>query len=107
MEIVSKQARRLLQAMMKVRNNQDYVIHDKHPKLLEKDNVAMLELQKLNLIKGDYQGNFRITNDGLIYLRQYKTFIRQKWFTSFWVPLAVSIIGTTVTLMIEYYLLKK
>lgn len=107
MEIVSKQARRLLQAMMKVRNNQDYIIHDEHPKLFEKDNVAMLELQKLNLIKGDYQGNVRITNDGLIYLRQYKTYIRQKWFTSFWVPLAVSIIGTTVTLMFEYYLLKK
>ncbi|MGF0086811.1 hypothetical protein [Streptococcus hyointestinalis] len=107
MEIVSKQARRLLHAMMKVRNNQDYIIHDEHPKLFEKDNVAMLELQKLNLIKGDYQGNVRITNDGLIYLRQYKTYIRQKWFTSFWVPLAVSIIGTTVTLMFEYYLLKK
>ncbi|WP_164683856.1 hypothetical protein [Streptococcus hyointestinalis] len=55
MEIVSKQARRLLQAMMKVRNNQDYIIHGDHPKLFEKDNVAMLELQKLNLIKGDYQ----------------------------------------------------
>lgn len=107
MEIVSKQARRLLHAMMKVRNNQDYVIYDDHHKLFKKDNVAMLELQKLNLIKGDYQGNVRITNDGLIYLRQYKTYIRQTWFTSFWVPLAVSIIGTTVTLMIEYYLLKK
>lgn len=57
MEIVSKQARRLLQAMMKVRNNQDYIIHDKYPKLFEKDSIAMLELQKLNLIKEDYLGN--------------------------------------------------
>lgn len=107
MEIVSKQARKLLQAMMKVRNDRDYVIYKDNQRLFEKDETATIELRNLKLIKEDYLGNFRITSEGLIYLRQYKTFIRQAWATSFWIPLAVSVIGTTITLIIENYLFKK
>jgi hypothetical protein len=106
METVSKQARKLLKSLMKVRNERDYVIYENHQQLIDSDKLAITELVELSFLKGDHAGNYRITNKGLIFLRQYKTFTRQVWLTSFWLPVAVSFITTVITLLVNYLIFK-
>lgn len=106
METVSKQARKLLKSLMKVRNEHDYVIYENHQQLIDSDKLAITELVELSFLKGDHAGNYRITNKGLIFLRQYKTFTRQVWLTSFWLPVAVSFITTVITLLVNYLIFK-
>ncbi|QBX24794.1 hypothetical protein [Streptococcus equinus] len=106
METVSKQARKLLKSLVKVRNERDYVIYENHHQLIDSDELAIAELIELSFLKGDHAGNYRITNKGLIFLRQYKTFTRQVWLTSFWLPIAVSFITTVITLLVNYLIFK-
>ena len=106
METVSKQARKLLKSLMKVRNERDYVIYENHQQLIDSDKLAITELVEPSFLKGDHAGNYRITNKGLIFLRQYKTFTRQVWLTSFWLPVAVSFITTVITLLVNYLIFK-
>lgn len=106
METVSKQSRKLLKSLMKVRNERDYVIYENHQQLIDSDKLAITELVELSFLKGDHAGNYRITNKGLIFLRQYKTFTRQVWLTSFWLPVAVSFITTVITLLVNYLIFK-
>lgn len=106
METVSKQARKLLKSLMKVRNERDYVIYENHQQLIDSDKLAITELVELSFLKGDHAGNYRITNKGLIFLRQYKTFTRQVWLTSFWLPEGVSFITTVITLLVNYLIFK-
>lgn len=103
-ETVSKQARTLLKEMIEVKDEFNYVIYEDHSDLIEQDSLAVEELILLSFIEQDLANNFRITGKGLIFLQQYKTFSRQLWLTSFWIPLAVSVFGTAITLLIQNWL---
>ena len=107
MEIVSKEARKLLKNMAKVANNFSYVIYQEHSKMIDKDILALRELVLLKFVKSDQEYNFRVTDEGLIFLRQYKSYIRQVCLTSFWIPLLVSMLGTAFTLTIKFWLFTK
>ena len=101
METVSKQARKLLKSLIKIKNEHDYVIYENHQQLIDSDKLAITELIELSLLKGDHAGNYRITDKGLIFLRQYKTFTHQTQLTSLWFPAVVSIATTLLTLFIN------
>ena len=103
-ETVSKQARTLLKELIKVRDESNCVIYEDYSDLIERDPLATEELILLSFIEQDLANNFRITGKGLIFLRQYKTFSRQLWLTSFWIPLFVSVFGTAITLLIQSWL---
>lgn len=106
-ETVSKQARTLLKEMIEVKDEFNYVIYEDRSDLIEQDSLAIEELILLSFIEQDLANNFRITGKGLIFLRQYKTFSRHLWLTSFWIPLFVSVFGTVVTLMLQSWLFNK
>lgn len=103
-ETVSKQARTLLKEMIEVRDDSNCVIYEDYSDLIEQDSLAVEELISLSFIEQYLTNDFRITGKGLIFLRQYKTFTRQLWLTSFWIPLFVSVFGTAITLLIQNWL---
>ena len=103
-ETVSKQARALLKEMIEVRDDSNCVIYEDYSDLIEQDPLATEELISLSFIEQYLTNDFRITRKGLIFLRQYKTFSRQLWLTSFWIPLLVSVFGTAITLLIQNWL---
>lgn len=103
-ETVSKQARTLLKELIKVRDESNCVIYEDYSDLIERDPLATEELISLSFIEQYLTNDFRITSRGLIFLQQYKTFSRQLWLTSFWIPLAVSVFGTSITLLIQNWL---
>lgn len=106
-ETVSKQARTLLKEMIEVKDDSNCVIYEDYSNLIEQDPLATEELISLSFIEQYLTNDFRITRRGLIFLRQYKTFSRQLWLTSFWIPLFVSVFGTVVTLMLQSWLFNK
>lgn len=103
-ETVSKQARTLLKELIKVRDESNCVIYEDYSDLIERDPLATEELISLSFIEQYLTNDFRIASRGLIFLQQYKTFSRQLWLTSFWIPLAVSVFGTSITLLIQNWL---
>lgn len=103
-ETVSKQARKLLKEMIKVKDDSNYVIYEDYSDLIERNQLATEELILLLFVEQDLACNLRITSRGLIFLQQYKTFSRQIWLTSFWLPLFVSVFGTAITLLIQNWL---
>nr|UWF89010.1 MAG: hypothetical protein [Bacteriophage sp.] len=103
-ETVSKQARTLLKELIKVRDESNCVIYEDYSDLIERDPLATEELISLSFIEQYLTNDFRITSRGLIFLQQYKTFSRQLWLTSFWIPLVVSVFGTSITLLIQNWL---
>ncbi|MFQ6863898.1 MAG: hypothetical protein ACLRUB_06865 [Streptococcus sp.] len=103
-ETVSKQARTLLKEMIKVKDDSNCVIYEDYSDLIERDPLATEELISLSFIEQYLTNDFRITSRGLIFLQQYKTFSRQLWLTSFWIPLLVSVFGTAITLLIQNWL---
>nr|DAU36417.1 MAG TPA: hypothetical protein [Caudoviricetes sp.] len=103
-ETVSKQARTLLKEMIKVKGDSNCVIYEDYSDLIERNPLATEELILLSFVEQYLTNDFRITSRGLIFLQQYKTFSRQLWLTSFWIPLAVSVFGTSITLLIQNWL---
>lgn len=103
-ETVSKQARTLLKKMIEVRDDSNCVIYEDYSDLIEQDPLATEELISLSFIEQYLTNDFRITSSGLIFLRQYKTFLCQLLLTSFWLPLFVSVLGTVATLLIQNWL---
>lgn len=103
-ETVSKQARTLLKKMIEVRDDSNCVIYEDYSELIEQDSLAIEELILLSFVEQDLACNLRITSRGLIFLQQYKTFSRQIWLTSFWLPLFVSVFGTAITLLVQNWL---
>lgn len=103
-ETVSKQGRTLLKELIKVKDDSNCVIYEDYSDLIERDPLATEELISLSFIEQYLTNDFRITSRGLIFLQQYKTFSRQLWLTSFWIPLLVSVFGTAITLLIQNWL---
>ena len=55
METVSKQARKLLKSLIKIKNEHDYVIYKNHQQLIDSDKLAITELIELSFLKATMQ----------------------------------------------------
>ena len=106
MENLSKEARQLLNQFLKIRtsNELERIYHQEHQQLIDSNYVFVQELCDKGLVAQDRSGDVGLTIKGLYYMPEYKAFVRQTFLTSLWLPLIVSIIGTALTLLVNYWI---
>lgn len=109
MEILSKEARELLKKFVELRkeNARGRIYYQDNQELLDNNRVFVQELCDKGLCVKDVSGDVGLTDKGLYYLPEYDAFIRQTFLTSLWLPLAVSVFGTALTLFVNYFLINR
>lgn len=109
MEVLSNKAHCLIKTFIKIRksNKRGRIYYKDNKELIDNNDIFIQELCDKGLCVKDVSGDVGLTDKGLYYLPEYNAFIRQTFLTSLWLPLAVSVFGTALTLFVNYFLINR
>ncbi|HEM3628089.1 TPA: hypothetical protein U1C40_000055 [Streptococcus suis] len=105
-ELVSKPSRKLLNKLVKHKDNSHTVLHKENPKITNVDNIWLEELIVNKLVWQDNALNVIITKTGLTYKERRKAYFSDIMLTSFWLPILVSIVVSLLTSAVTIQLIQ-
>lgn len=108
MIIISRKARKLLKALLDIRNSQESprIKPEQYEKLIDEQGEPLGELVYHKLVVQDIARDIAVTDEGVYFYQAYKEHNRYLWLTSFWFPLAVAFVTTAITLAVNFLFFK-
>lgn len=100
MEIVSKPARKTLKILIKNMTSDGYVDYRKYQKLIDENQISIIELTEFGFIKTDLLNSVMMTNKGLIFPGRYKAKKIEDLLNNFWLPIIVAVISSILTTLL-------
>lgn len=108
MIIISRKARKLLKSLLDIRKSQESprIKPEQYEKLIDEQGEPLGELIHHKLVVQDIVHDIAVTDEGIYFYQASKEHNRYLWLTSFWFPLAVAFVTTTITLAINFLFFK-